>query len=105
MAPYLGHPGGDSPRRRDRGKEGNVERLGFSRTVCILFAFCAAAAIVSSAQTFTTLASFDDYAPEAPLVQGLDGNLYGTTELGGTSNDGMVFKITPTGTLTVLYSK
>jgi uncharacterized repeat protein (TIGR03803 family) len=41
----------------------------------------------------------------APLVQGSDGNLYGTAIQGGTNNIGVVFKITPiSGTMTVLYN-
>jgi uncharacterized repeat protein (TIGR03803 family) len=38
------------------------------------------------------------------LLQGIDGNFYGATLYGGTSNDGTVFEITPSGTETVLYS-
>jgi uncharacterized repeat protein (TIGR03803 family) len=38
------------------------------------------------------------------LTQGTDGNFYGTTYEGGTSDDGTVFKITPAGAETVLYS-
>jgi uncharacterized repeat protein (TIGR03803 family) len=38
------------------------------------------------------------------LVQGADGNLYGTTAHGGANSDGMVFKLTPSGTLTTRYS-
>ena len=34
-----------------------------------------------------------------------DGNLYGTTSVGGTSNDGTIFKLDPvTGILTTLAS-
>jgi uncharacterized repeat protein (TIGR03803 family) len=40
----------------------------------------------------------------AGLVQGTDGNFYGTTELGGADHNGAVFKITPGGKLTRLYS-
>ena len=61
--------------------------------------------------TLTTLYSFctqsfcpDGAIPYAGLVQGTDGNLYGTTQLGGDDDAGTVFKITPTGTLTTLYS-
>ena len=54
-----------------------------------------------------TLHSFDytDGAnPEAGLVQGADGNLYGTTFSGGTDSSGTVFKMTTNGALTTLYS-
>ena len=34
------------------------------------------------------------------MIQGSDGNFYGTTQLGGTSNLGTVFKITPAGVVT-----
>jgi uncharacterized repeat protein (TIGR03803 family) len=76
---------------------------------CGVFLLWAAAAVSLPAQTFTTLFSFDvtdGYAPVAALVQGTDGNFYGTTLYGGTVNDdaGTVFKITPSGTLTTLYS-
>jgi uncharacterized repeat protein (TIGR03803 family) len=37
------------------------------------------------------------------LIQGVDGNLYGTTLGGGITNFGTVFKMTPQGNVTVLY--
>ncbi len=57
----------------------------------------------------TTLHSFtaaEGNQPEAPLVPGTDGLLYGTTVAGGDSGLGTVFRIAPTGThaLTTLYS-
>ncbi len=55
----------------------------------------------------TTLHLFDrsDGAQPSPgLVQGTDGNFYGTTTNGGTNGDGTVFKVTPGGVLTTLYS-
>jgi uncharacterized repeat protein (TIGR03803 family) len=59
--------------------------------------------------TLTMLHSFgaggsDGFRPQSELVQGIDGNFYGTTTLGGTNNEGTVFKITPKGALTTLYS-
>ena len=41
------------------------------------------------------------YGP-SPLVEGSDGNFYGTTSQGGSSGYGTVFRVTPSGTLTVL---
>jgi uncharacterized repeat protein (TIGR03803 family) len=46
----------------------------------------------------------DGYMPQAGLVQGRDGNFYGTTYLGGINQAGTIFKITPSGSLTSLYS-
>jgi uncharacterized repeat protein (TIGR03803 family) len=60
-----------------------------------------------SAQTFTTLHSFDSTdgaTPFAGLILATDGNLYGTTGGQGTNGGGTVFKITPSGTLTTLYN-
>src|ERR1035441_7371112 len=61
--------------------------------------------------TLTTLYSFcsqtncaDGGGPYAGLVQATSGDFYGTTALGGTGGWGTVFKITPGGTLTTLYS-
>ena len=42
-------------------------------------------------------------AGTAALVQGSDGNFYGTTEFGGVDDDGTVFKMTPGGVLTTLF--
>jgi uncharacterized repeat protein (TIGR03803 family) len=84
-------------------------RLGWRGTAWVMLALCATA-IVSPAQTFTSLLSFDWTDGQAPylvsLVQGTDGNLYGTTMYGGAKklNAGTVFRITPGGALTSLYS-
>jgi uncharacterized repeat protein (TIGR03803 family) len=46
-----------------------------------------------------------EYPSYGALVRGLDGNFYGTTNLGGANGDyGTVFKVTPAGKLTTLYS-
>ncbi len=79
--------------------------------LCAIFLFCVTAAIALPAQTFTTLVEFNgsngsfyERSNNAVLTQGADGNFYGTTPTGGASDYGSVFKITPTGTLTSLYS-
>jgi uncharacterized repeat protein (TIGR03803 family) len=46
----------------------------------------------------------DGEIPYAGVIQGSDGNFYGTTYFGGSSGFGTVFKVTPSGTETVLYS-
>lgn len=72
----------------------------------LVVTFCLAA-MAASAQTFTNLYTFDAIhgsRPSSPLVQGPNGNLYGSTFYGGNSDDGTVYDITPSGKLTSLYS-
>ena len=55
-----------------------------------------------------SFAGTDGANPDASLIHGRDGNFYGTTagggDVGGTNANGTVFKITPSGALTTLYS-
>jgi uncharacterized repeat protein (TIGR03803 family) len=54
---------------------------------------------------FCSLSSCTDgQYPYAPLVRDVAGNLYGTTQYGGTSNLGVVFKLSARGQETVLHS-
>ena len=46
----------------------------------------------------------DGYNPAAGMVLDQKGNLYGTTEVGGAYGAGVVFRLTPEGKETVLYS-
>lgn len=89
-----------------------MKRRAFSLAVTV---FCSAllAAIsllrpsLGEAQV-TILATFNGTNGANPftenLVQARDGDLYGTTLYGGASNDGTVFKVTPSGTLTTIHS-
>jgi len=78
--------------------------LLFTLTVCIVTA-------VLHAQTYTDLHDFNcntdgcvGYYPGS-MAQAEDGNLYGTLVVGGSaSNDGTIYKITPSGTFTTLYA-
>ncbi|HLI48087.1 MAG TPA: choice-of-anchor tandem repeat GloVer-containing protein [Chthonomonas sp.] len=46
----------------------------------------------------------DGAYPKATLIQGKNGNLYGTTTAGGTNGNGTVFQLTLSGNLTTLHS-
>ncbi|HVM60336.1 MAG TPA: choice-of-anchor tandem repeat GloVer-containing protein [Verrucomicrobiae bacterium] len=56
-----------------------------------------------AATLYTFAGTTDGQFPMAGLVQGSDGNFYGTTAYGGTNGVGTVFRITPQGTLTTLW--
>jgi uncharacterized repeat protein (TIGR03803 family) len=61
---------------------------------------------MSLAGQVTSLYSFtggdDGGHPAAPLLQGKDGNFYGTTATGGTYGNGTAFRMTPNGAVTTL---
>ena len=73
--------------------------------VCLLTLVSSAGAQVTILYNFGTHAG-DSAHPNNPgaIVQGRDGNLYSTSHDGGTDNAGTVFKITPAGQVSVLYS-
>jgi len=72
--------------------DGTVYNITTTGTLTQVYSFCA-------------LTSCDDgNDPEGGVTLGLDGNLYGTTKIGGKEGAGTVFKVTPTGTLTTQYS-
>jgi uncharacterized repeat protein (TIGR03803 family) len=94
-----------------------LDKLRWWKSAYTVVALCAATATGLPAQTLTTLYGFCGAAPcpqgryaSGALVQGTDGYGYGTTGLGGAnpapggSGGGTVFKISPNGTLTTLYS-
>jgi uncharacterized repeat protein (TIGR03803 family) len=73
------------------GTAGVVFKLGPTGTYTVLYRFTGGA---------------DGGAPNGPLIRDPAGNLYGTTTYGGsggTYGHGVVFKLSPTGTETVLY--
>ena len=82
---------------------GSRRNPGLSKVLYFVLVLCAAAVTPSSSQTLTPLHSFNGSDGQNPyrmaLVQGIDGNFYGTTEMGGIDNFGVVFKMTPDGTV------
>jgi uncharacterized repeat protein (TIGR03803 family) len=66
-------------------------------------------AMPAYAQTYSVPYDFgnkknDPLSPSGPLVQGRDGALYGTSQVGGQHKQGTVFKISPAGQMRVVYS-
>jgi uncharacterized repeat protein (TIGR03803 family) len=88
-------------------KRGSEPKFRFLKLLCALFAFCNMAAVAAHAQTFETVIAFNETNGAVPTdvpVQGTDGGIYGTTQYGGSSDFGTVFRIAPNGTMTTLYS-
>jgi uncharacterized repeat protein (TIGR03803 family) len=76
---------------------------------CYMGAGCGTVFELTASGTETILHNFepngtDGYEPLASLVLDKEGNLYGTTYIGGAYNYGTVFKLTPSGTETILHS-
>jgi uncharacterized repeat protein (TIGR03803 family) len=71
---------------------GTVFEVSTSGTVSTLYTFCSKASCA------------DGSFPAAGLILANDQNFYGTTTSGGAYGEGTVFKLTPSGTLTTLYS-
>jgi uncharacterized repeat protein (TIGR03803 family) len=88
-----------------QGSDGNfygVTAYGGSANVGTVFK-------VTAAGTETVLHAFagggsDGAAPQTPLLQGQDGNFYGTTPLGGASSAGTLFRVTPAGAEAILHA-
>lgn len=75
------------------GSCGTIFKMSPSGNFTVLYDFCSQGTPCS-----------DGSNPFGGLVQGSDGNFYGTTVLGDTSSySGTIFKITPSGVLTTLY--
>jgi uncharacterized repeat protein (TIGR03803 family) len=93
-------------------KNESVTKTKFEVSMKIKIVFCCLLlSLIANAQTFkfSTLYSFknngtDPTNPEAQLIVDSSGNLYGTSNGGGTFNLGTVFKISKSGKLTVLHN-
>jgi uncharacterized repeat protein (TIGR03803 family) len=106
----------------DDGNFYGTTEFGGSGSPCAFAPTCGTVFRMTPGGTYTTLYSFcslpncaDGALPLAELVQAEDGNLYGTTAVGGNSSGpvcgpggaggcGTIFKITLQGALTTLYS-
>jgi uncharacterized repeat protein (TIGR03803 family) len=78
---------------------GTVFRIDLNGTLSTLYSF--------AGYSFVGNSPSDGYGPAPFLIQGSDGNFYGTTISGGAFGpdlNGTAFRITPAGTETMLYS-
>jgi uncharacterized repeat protein (TIGR03803 family) len=112
LSKKTGHPPGATP---DANRRRVFRRFRFLAIEhAFILAIWLATAIASPAQTFKLLTRFngtDGNDPSGWLTQATDGNLYGITVFGGANSAcgnglgcGTVFRITPAGKLTTLYS-
>lgn len=86
-----------------------MKELSLVRTVWLFTAFWIITAVAAPSQTFQTLTTFNgtDGVVPAGVIEGTDGNLYGTTSDGGGgqyAGGGTVFRLTTGGSLSTLYS-
>ena len=79
---------------------GRVAAMG----ACVLAAFTSSAQARTAYRVLRSFHSTDGANPVADLTFDSAGDIYGTTQLGGSHNLGTVFKIAPNGKETVLHS-
>jgi uncharacterized repeat protein (TIGR03803 family) len=86
-----------------------MKSMRFSLQLVTALAITFGLAMSAEAQILHTIAVFDGNngnGPYSSVVQGTDGNIYGTTDSGGNVNtqSGTLFRVTPSGKLTDLYN-
>ena len=74
------------------GSNGTIYKMTAAGNLKVLYNFCSLANCADGAH------------PNGGLIQGSDGNFYGTTVWGGANSYGTFFRITPSGSLKTLYS-
>jgi uncharacterized repeat protein (TIGR03803 family) len=92
-----------------RRKGDSMKKFSLLKTAGTAFAFWIAASIASPAQTTFKTVNFNGSIGGASpyftsLIQGTNGNIYGTAPGGGTYDNGTIFQMTPAGVLTNVYS-
>src|ERR1700722_13718155 len=103
---FSGGAGGNNPNGKlVQGSDGNFYGVtlygGYGRGYGTVFR-------ITPTGDLTNLYAFtngsDGSYPNGNLLEGADGNFYGTTYAGGASGYGVVFRISPGGTMTNLWS-
>ena len=109
---FNGGADGGQPNSLIQGADGNLygtTSFGGAMSLACPLGGCGVAFRLTTAGVETVLYSFSavsstDGISPVGLIQGTDGNFYGTTVQGGTANQGTAFKLTPAGAETVLHS-
>lgn len=84
-----------------------MSEFTISKAFSIAFVLCIVLAINLSAQTVTTIASFNGSngsSPASGMVQNVDGSFYGVTPEPALGSEGNVYGVTPSGTLTSIFN-
>ena len=100
---FSGADDGGAPNTIIQGKDGDfygTTATGGSGQLGTVFKRTAEG-VLTTLYTFT--GGDDGGVPNGGLIQGSDGNFYGTTNQNGAGNVGTVFRITPAGALTTLH--
>src|ERR1035438_3860525 len=99
-----GNPGGGLVQGTDGNFYGTTNAGGNSTEFGTVFKMTPEGAL-TTLYTFCSQANCaDGGSPAAALIQATNGNFYGTAQSGGANGGGTVFKITPKGALTTIYS-
>ena len=87
------------------------QAIATRKPTLLLAAILLFAVATASSQTFTDLYNFGTNSGDplatsyiGAFTQGRDGNLYSTSERGGTFGKGTVFQLTPAGKMKVVYN-
>jgi uncharacterized repeat protein (TIGR03803 family) len=96
---------GEYPAGLIQAADGNVYGItrGGANNSGLIFKITPSGTLVTLYRFCSQLNCADGESPSG-LVQAIDGDFYGTASGGANNNAGTVFKITPSGTLTTLYS-
>jgi uncharacterized repeat protein (TIGR03803 family) len=107
----FGYTNGESPSLPAQGTDlnfyGTTQYGGNASCECGVVYKATATGKITVLHDFTGYVSSTEYDGSRPigvLVQGADGDFYGTTYTGGANNLGTVFKISSSGTYTLLHS-
>jgi len=86
-------------------------RIGTALVLGTLVLAVAGAAVPAQAQAYTVQYTFGNVSLDpiqpggiAEIAQGRDGNLYSTSTIGGATNEGALFNMSPLGAMTLVFS-